>query len=105
MNTTQIGVDLAKTVFEIAVSDVPGEVRGRKRLTRARLRHYFEAHPSAHVFLAACGSAHCQPLRAGWVQGLLRPWRSGQLDTARKAIAPYRPSQTATAGTACCTAL
>ena len=40
MSTTQIGVDLAKTVFEIAVSDAPGQVRERKRLTRARLRHF-----------------------------------------------------------------
>lgn len=58
MNITQIGVDLAKSVFEIAVSDAPGQVRERRRLTRARLRRYFEDRPAAHVFLEACGSAH-----------------------------------------------
>lgn len=58
MNSTQIGVDLAKSVFEIAVSEEPGRVDERKRLTRARFRPYFEGRRPAHVFLEACGSAH-----------------------------------------------
>ena len=58
MNTTRIGVDLAKTVFEIAVADTPGHVKERRRLTRARLRSFFEERGKAHVFLEACGSAH-----------------------------------------------
>jgi hypothetical protein len=33
---TTIAVDLSKTVFEIAVSDQPGRIRERKRLSAAR---------------------------------------------------------------------
>jgi hypothetical protein len=34
---TTIAVDLAKSVFEVAVSEVPGRVSQRKRLNRAGL--------------------------------------------------------------------
>ena len=58
MNTTQISVDLAKSVFEVAVSEVPGRVTERHRLSRARFRQFFEGRPRAHVLMEACGSAH-----------------------------------------------
>ena len=35
-----IAVDLAKTVFEIAVSDEPGRIRQRQRLRRAGFRRH-----------------------------------------------------------------
>jgi transposase len=54
----QIGVDLAKSVFEVAVSTVPGVVRERRRLSRAAFTPFFAHHPPAEVFLEACGSAH-----------------------------------------------
>jgi hypothetical protein len=43
----QIGVDLAKTVFEVAVSPVHGQVRERQRLSRAGLGAYFATSPAA----------------------------------------------------------
>ncbi|MEZ4424827.1 MAG: IS110 family transposase [Gemmatimonadota bacterium] len=58
MNTTQIGVDLAKSVFEVAVSQQPGRVQERHRLTRAQFPRFFADRPAAHVLLEACGSAH-----------------------------------------------
>lgn len=58
MNTTQISVDLAKSVFEVAVSDAPGRVSERHRLSRARFRRFFEGRRQAHVLMEACGSAH-----------------------------------------------
>jgi len=58
MSSMQIGVDLAKSVFEIAVSPAPGRVRDRRRLTRSRLGPFFAAQPPAQVILEACGSAH-----------------------------------------------
>jgi transposase len=54
----QIGVDLAKSVFEVAVSTTPGRVQERRRLSRAALTSFFAAHPPAEVLLEACGSAH-----------------------------------------------
>jgi hypothetical protein len=36
MNATTIAVDVAKTVFEVAVSEHPGQVRERHRFSRER---------------------------------------------------------------------
>ena len=53
-----IAVDLAKTVFEVAVSKEPGRVCLRKRLSRAQLLPFFRNHRPATVLLEACGSSH-----------------------------------------------
>jgi transposase len=58
MTSMQIGVDLAKSVFEVAVSTVPGRVHERRRLSRAALGPFFAQRPPAEVLLEACGSAH-----------------------------------------------
>jgi transposase len=55
---TRIGVDLAKSVFEIAVSHEPGKVAHRERLPRGRLLEFFAQQPKACVVMEACGSAH-----------------------------------------------
>lgn len=39
--TTVVGVDIAKTVFETAVSDVPGRVSRPRRLPRSRFLSFF----------------------------------------------------------------
>jgi len=56
-NTT-VAVDLAKSVFEIAVSRRPGRVSQRHRLSRGALLRFFARQPAATVLLEACGSAH-----------------------------------------------
>lgn len=53
-----IAVDLAKSVFEIAVSSRPGRVCERHRLSRAKFLEFFAAHRPATVLMEACGSAH-----------------------------------------------
>lgn len=58
MSTIQIGVDLAKTVFEVALSEAPGVVTTRRRLSRAAFPRFLAAQPPAEVLLEACGSAH-----------------------------------------------
>ena len=45
MSMIQIGVNLARSVFEIAVSPVPGQVRERRRLSGAAFGPFFAAHP------------------------------------------------------------
>jgi transposase len=57
-NLTTIAVDLAKSVFEVAVSEVPGRVSERKRLNRAGLVAFFANRPPAVVLMEACGSVH-----------------------------------------------
>ena len=58
MESTTIAVDLAKSVFHIAVSAQPGQVRLERRLTRDRFLPFFAQQPAATVLLEACGSAH-----------------------------------------------
>lgn len=53
-----IAVDLAKNLFEIAVSETPGRVCMRKRLTRKTFLRFFAQLPAATVVLEACSSAH-----------------------------------------------
>lgn len=58
MNTTHVAVDLAKSVFQVAVSNVPGQVHEEHRLSRERFTRFFAQRPPTHVLLEACGTAH-----------------------------------------------
>jgi transposase len=58
MKHTTIAVDLAKTIFEVAVSDRPGHVASSLRLSRSRFLRFFAERAAATVVLEACGSAH-----------------------------------------------
>ena len=58
MQSTLIAVDLAKNVFEIAVSRQPGKVAERHRLSRTRFLRFFAERQPAVVLLEATGSAH-----------------------------------------------
>jgi transposase len=58
MNRTTIAVDLAKSVFQVAVADGDWRVVSRRRLSRGQLLRFFaEQHPCL-VVLEACGTAH-----------------------------------------------
>jgi hypothetical protein len=56
-NDTRIGVDIAKSVFQIAVSERPGRVCRRERLPRPRFLALMAQQPPALVIMEACGSA------------------------------------------------
>jgi transposase len=58
MKHTTIAVDLAKNVFEIAVSQEAGKVSEQLRVNRPQLVSFFAKRPAATVLLEACGSAH-----------------------------------------------
>lgn len=58
MKHTMIAVDVAKSVFEIAVSDRPGRVTERHRLSRDAFLRFFAERQPATVLMEACGSAH-----------------------------------------------
>ena len=58
MEHTTIAVDLAKSVFQVAVSHQPGRVDEERRLSRDRFLAFFAQRPPATVLLEACGSAH-----------------------------------------------
>jgi transposase len=58
MEHTTIAVDLAKSVFQVAISRRPGRVDEERRLSRDRFLAFFAQQSPATVVLEACGSAH-----------------------------------------------
>ena len=56
--STTIAVDLAKSVFEVAVSDRPGRVGEQQRLNRQAFLPFVAQRQPARVLLEACGTAH-----------------------------------------------
>jgi len=58
MDHTLVGVDLASTVFEVAISYQPGRVAKTRRLSRSKFFAFFATLPPATVVMEACGSAH-----------------------------------------------
>lgn len=55
---TVAAVDIAKVVFEVAISHEPGRVALKRRLPRSGLLSFFAQLPAAAVVMEACGSAH-----------------------------------------------
>ena len=58
MNNTTIGIDLAKSVFEIGISDRPGHIAESRRLKRAEIGPFMAKQPASTVVMEACSSAH-----------------------------------------------
>ncbi len=58
MKITTIGIDLAKTIFQIHGVDQYGKTIVRKQLKRAEMTLYFANLPACLIGMEACGSAH-----------------------------------------------
>lgn len=58
MKTTQASVDLAKSVFQVAISTTPGRVDHEHRLSRVRFQRFFAECEPTEVLMEACGTAH-----------------------------------------------
>ena len=67
MNATTVAVDLAKSVFQLAVADVHWKVIETHRLTRSQFERWFQNRAVSLVIMEACGSAHHW---ARWLSGL-----------------------------------
>src|SRR5215472_16395565 len=65
MHSTTIAVDLAKSVFEVAVSLRPGKVSERRRLSRGQFSRFLAEQAPATVVMEACGTAHYWGREAG----------------------------------------
>ncbi len=53
-----IGVDLAKSVFQLPGATGTGEVVFRKKLSRRQFEEFMKAQPRCRVAMEACGTAH-----------------------------------------------
>jgi len=58
MKHTTIAVDIAKNVFELAISHCPGQVEESHRLSRSRFLRFLAQREAADVVMEACGMAH-----------------------------------------------
>ena len=58
MHATTVAVDLAKSVFQIAIADDKSNVVAQERLTRSQFDRWFRNWEVGQVIMEACGSAH-----------------------------------------------
>jgi len=54
-----VGIDLAKSVFQVHGSDARGAVVLHKKLRRDQVVTFFSTLPRCVVAMEACASAHC----------------------------------------------
>ena len=60
-----VGLDIAKSVFQVHGVDAEGQVVVQRRLTRAKLIPFFEKLPSCRIGIEACATAHHWGRRLG----------------------------------------
>jgi transposase len=58
MDATTVAVDLAKTVFELAIANAQWRIVSRQRLNRQQFTRFLAETPATHVVMEACGMAH-----------------------------------------------
>src|SRR3979411_2356689 len=58
MNTTTIGLDIAKTVFQLHGIDARGQMTLQRRVRRGQLVLFFAGLPPCLVGIEACATAH-----------------------------------------------
>src|ERR687893_434879 len=58
MSITMIGLDIAKSVFQLHGIDASGKAQLKRKLRRSELIPFFERQPRCTVVMEACGAAH-----------------------------------------------
>ena len=58
MNTTTIGLDIAKNCFQVHGVDAHGKTTLQRQLRRAQVLTFFANLPACLIGIEACGSAH-----------------------------------------------
>lgn len=66
MEITTVGIDLAKSIFQVHAIDAAGQVVVRKALRRAQVVPFFAKLPRCLVGMEACGTSH------HWARELIR---------------------------------
>lgn len=103
MNAITIGLDLAKSVFQVHGEDASGEMVFQKRLHRAQVEPFFAKLAPAMVGIEACGSAHhwartlqalgheVRLIPAAYVQPFVKRNKTDARDAAAICVAVRRP--------------
>jgi transposase len=58
MDATTVAVDVAKSVFELAIANAEWRVSAHHRLNRTQFARFLAETPATHVVMEACGTAH-----------------------------------------------
>ena len=58
MDATTVAVDVAKTVFEVAIANRQGHIVARHRFNRRQFTQFLATTSPTHVVMEACGTAH-----------------------------------------------
>ena len=58
MKSITIGLDIAKSVFQVHAEDRAGKIVFQKRLARGQVEAFFSKLPPARIGMEACGTAH-----------------------------------------------
>ncbi len=58
MKSTTIGIDLAKSVFQVSVADEHRHIIKRQRLSRSQFQRFLAHTPPARLVMEGCASAH-----------------------------------------------
>jgi len=103
MKDTMIGVDLAKSVFQLHATSLTGELKFRKKLSRQGFVRFMEEHSPAVVVMEACGGANFwsrEMVRLGhdvrliapqYVQPFVKRQKNDAADAEAIVIAAQRP--------------
>ena len=83
MKITTVGLDLAKSVFQVHGVDVRGKAVLRKQLQRSEMATFFANLPSCLIGMEACSSAH------HWARKLVALGHEVRL-MAPQFVKPYR---------------
>ena len=100
-NTTTICIDLAKTVFQVALFNKHGVLQSNQQQSQAKMVEFIANHPGAVVCMEACGTAHYWGRRfeAMGHRVLLVPahitakYRSGNKNDANDTLAIYEAAK------------
>jgi transposase len=58
MHAITIGLDIAKSVFQVHAEDAAGKIVSQKKLRRVQMVEYFRKLPRCLIGIEACGTSH-----------------------------------------------
>ena len=85
MKVARIGLDIAKTVFQLHGVDAHGKTVFRKVLSRGEMLSFFANHTACLIGIEACAGSHY------WARELIKLGHDARL-MAAQFVTPYRKS-------------
>ena len=58
MELNPVGIDLAKSVFQLSFADRKHQIHMRKRISRSQMHKFILTHEPVHLVMEACATSH-----------------------------------------------